>query len=324
MAREVIVQTLAIKKKKRIYAIAFAPNGEELAAVCGDLVIRVWNLATGDVRRFAVVEETSSGFDLTYLDENRIIFGGVALRLWDIAADTWYTITPGSPWGRRLKASPSGDYLAEVNQTSSTDWAAGAGLLIRKTDDWDLLPEMPGSANTTGGVAFSRDGRLLATGHMANVGERIRRIGMLGNFEYAVNDYEYLVHVREFPGGNIIGTTDGWQQPVKHLAFSPDGRFLAGTAGPRLRIWDLEADREVALHKRGTKHFQGLSFTDDGRFLATVSNDETVRIWDTHTWTEHKTFTWEIGRLLNISFAPDGLRIAAGSDSGQIVIWDAD
>ncbi|MFO0825698.1 MAG: WD40 repeat domain-containing protein [Gemmataceae bacterium] len=126
------------------------------------------------------------------------------------------------------------------------------------------------------------------------------------------------------PGGSIVQTIDGWQQAVAHLAFSPDGRILAGTAGPRLRVWDLAVGRELALHKRGTKHFQGLSFTDDGRFLATVSNDETVRIWDTRTWIEHTTFTWKIGRLLNITFAPDGLRIAAGSDQGQIVIWDAE
>ena len=320
------MQTLSIGKKKRIYAVAFSPSGEELAAVCGDHFMRVWNLATGAVRCSAPVAETSSGYDMAYLAENRIVFGGIDLTWWDLAADQWHTISPNSPWMRRLKVSPNGEYLAEVDQTTSTDWAAGAGLLVRKTEDWELQPAMPGSANTTGGVAFSRDGQFLATGHMASVGQRVRTIGMFGGaaVEYATNDYEYLVHLREFPGGNLTRTIDGWQQPVKHLAFSLDGRFLAGTAGPRLRIWDLEADREVALHKRGTKHFQGLSFTADGRFLATVSNDETVRIWDAHTWAEHTTYTWQIGRLLNIAFAPDGLRVAAGSDKGQIVIWDAE
>ncbi len=63
---------------------------------------------------------------------------------------------------------------------------------------------------------------------------------------------------------------------------------------------------------RGPKHFQGLSFAHDGHFLATVSNDATVRIWDTRTWEEHSQFTWKIGALLNISFAPDGLCAAAG------------
>jgi WD40 repeat protein len=318
------VQTLSIKKKKRIHAIAFSPNGEELAAACGDLLLRVWNLATGEVRRSAPIVDTSCGFDIAYLGTDRLAFAGTDLRWWDTAANQWHQIAPGFAWGRRLKVSPDGEYLAEVSQTRSTSSAAGAGLLIRKTTDWELLPDMPNTRNTTGGLAFSRDAKFIATGHMANVGERVRRITALPGFQFTVNDYEYLVHVRHFPGGEIVQTIDGWQQAVTHLAFSPDGRFLAGTAGPKMRIWDLATDREVASHKRGTKHFQGLSFTDDSRYLATVSNDETVRIWDAQTWQERTTFKWQIGRLLNITFAPDGLRIAAGSDQGQIVIWDAE
>jgi WD40 repeat protein len=174
---------------------------------------------------------------------------------------------------------------------------------------------------TTGGVAFSPDGKWLATGHMVRVGEKRRYFGYVPG-GYAVHDYDYVVHIRELASGEIVQSIAGWQQGIRHLMFSPDGKFLAGTAGPRLRIWDLEGQREAALHKRGTKHFQGLAFTADGRYLATVSNDETVRIWETNTWQEHTTFTWKIGALLNIALSPEGLRAAAGSDKGQIVIWD--
>jgi WD40 repeat protein len=316
------VQTLSIGKKKRIYALAFAPNGEELAAPCGDLQLRVWDLATGEVRRSVPIENTSSGYDLVYLDQSRLVFAGMDLSVWDLESDRWTRIGP-SPFMRRLEVSHGGEYLVEVDQTRSTDWATGDGLLVRETSGWELLPAMPGSAHTTGGLAFSHDDRLLATGHMQHVGQKSRSAGA-GWGRYDVPDYEYVVHVREMPSGRVIQSLDGWQQAVTNLAFSPDGAFLVGTAGPRLRIWDLAANREVAVHKRGPKHFQGLSFTHDGRFLATVSNDETVRIWDAHRWDEHTTFSWQIGALLNISFAPDGLRAAAGSDKGQIVIWDVE
>ena len=143
-----------------------------------------------------------------------------------------------------------------------------------------------------------------------------------GGFE--VPAYDYVVHIRDLATGHVVHSLDGWQQGVSNLAFSPSGATLAGTAGPRLRVWDIPGDREVALHKRGTKHFQGLSFTPDGRYLATVSNDETVRIWNAHSWNEHKTFTWKIGKLLNIALDPEGCRAAAGSVSGQIIIWDVD
>jgi WD40 repeat protein len=240
-----------------------------------------------------------------------------------VEADRWTNITRGYPWARRIEVSPGGEYLLEVDQTRSTDWSAGGGLLVRETSTWELLPAMPGSINTTGGLAVSHDCRFLATGHILHVGQKTKSLGAEWG-HYTTNDYDYVVYLREFPDGRVIKTLDGWQQAVTNLAFSPDGSVIAGTAGPRLRIWDLESNREIALHKRGTKHFQGASFMHDGRYLATVSNDETVRIWDARTWEEHTTFTWQIGKLLNITFAPDGLRAAAGSDKGQIVIWDVE
>jgi WD40 repeat protein len=111
---------------------------------------------------------------------------------------------------------------------------------------------------------------------------------------------------------------------VSKLAFSPGGAVLVGTAGPHLRVWDVEAGREVAAHQRGTKHVQGLAFTAGGRCLVTVSNDETVRVWESQSWQEHRTYTWGIGKLLNIALDPGGFRAAAGSDRGQVVIWDLD
>jgi WD40 repeat protein len=316
------VQTLSIGRKKRIHAIAFTPDGNELAAPCGDFQLRVWDLRTGEVRRSVPIENPSCPYSLLYLDQNRLVFSGVGLSVWDVESNTWVEIARG-PWWRRLALSRNGEYLVEVDKTTSTDWAAGGGLLVRETSGWELLPAMPGSVNTTGGVAFSHDDRLLATSHMQHVGQKSKSLGPAwGHCD--VPDYEYVVHVREMPSGRVVQTIDGWDQGASNLAFSPDGTFLVGTAGPRLRVWDLMANREVAVHKRGPKHFQGLSFTHDGRYLATVSNDETVRIWDARTWDEHTTYTWKIGALLNISFAPDGLRAAAGSDKGQIVIWDVE
>jgi WD40 repeat protein len=316
------MQILSIPKKKRIHAIAFSPSGRELAGTCGDGFLRVWDLSTGQVRQSVPIEETSCGYDIAYLNEDRLIFAGIELRWWDIPANAWHTIAHGMRWGRQLCLSPDGRYLAEADQTTSTDWS-NPGLRVYDTADWTLLPTPDEPEHTTRGVAFSRDGRWLATGHIVRVGDRHRTHPLLVN-PYTVPDYDYIVRIREFPSGRVVRTIEGWQQGIGNLAFSPDGKVLAGTAGPRLRIWDLVSDRELALHKRGTKHFQGLVFTADGRHLATVSNDATVRVWVAGSWQEHTTFTWEIGKLLNIVFAPDGCRAAAGSDAGKVVSWDVD
>lgn len=64
------------RQGERIHGIDFSPNGHELAAVCGDLFIQIWNLETGAVPCTIVIEWTSSGFDIAYLDQGRLLFAG--------------------------------------------------------------------------------------------------------------------------------------------------------------------------------------------------------------------------------------------------------
>ena len=320
--------TLSIGRKKRLHAVTFSPSGRDLAAIGGDNVLRVWDSFTGDLKHSAPVLETSSGYALTFLDDRRLLCWEVglyvkdlAVELKDPAADAPKRIDPRSPLFVKIARSPDGRYLAQVEKTESIGWSR-VGLVVYDTTTWTMLPEAADGINTTEGVAFSPDGRLLATAHMVRVGEQLKSFGMIGR--HAVPEYDYVVHLREFPSCRIVRTIPGWQQGVRFLAFAPDGSTLVGCAGPRLRVWDLANDRELALHKRGTKHFQGLAFTTDGRHLLTVSNDETVRVWDARSWVERTTINWTIGALINLAISPDGVRAAAGSDSGKVVIWDLD
>src|SRR6476661_6227408 len=86
--------TLSIGRKKRLHAVTFSPSGRDLAAVGGDNVLRVWDSFTGDLKHSAPVQETSSGYALTFLDDSRLVFRGVGLFLKDLAADTWEQLDP--------------------------------------------------------------------------------------------------------------------------------------------------------------------------------------------------------------------------------------
>ena len=84
------------------------------------------------------------------------------------------------------------------------------------------------------------------------------------------------------------------------------------TAAPRV----VRADTRARL--------TGVAFHPSGRYLATVSNDKTVKLYDTSTWEVARTFAWEIGRMRSVAFSPDGTLAAAGSSSGKVVVWDVD
>ncbi|HEY8506218.1 MAG TPA: WD40 repeat domain-containing protein, partial [Gemmataceae bacterium] len=161
------------------------------------------------------------------------------------------------------------------------------------------------------GMGLSVDGSLFASSHYLPPPRRGRR-------------YDHFVLVRDATTGKIHATFHDCTHSVSDLAFSPCGDILAGVAGPSLHIWNLATKRQVGVKKLGKLHFQALAFTPDGRFLGTASNDETARFWDTRTWEVATTFTWKIGRMLDIAFAPDGLRAAASGSSGKVVVWDVD
>ena len=165
------MQILSIKKKKRIHAIAFSPSGRELAGTCGDGHLRVWDLSTSNVRQTIPIEETSCGYDLAYLAEDRLLFAGTQLRWWDIPANGWNTIANVMRRGRQLCLSPDGQFVAEAIQMTSSEFDA-TGLLVYDTAQWNLQPQLDQSYDTTGGLAFSQDGRWLASGHIVRVGDR--------------------------------------------------------------------------------------------------------------------------------------------------------
>jgi len=102
---------------------------------------------------------------------------------------------------------------------------------------------------------------------------------------------------------------------VRSVSFSPDGRAFVSAAGDnvaRVVALDGSSNRELTGH---TAWVKGAVFLPDGRTVATVSNDQTVRL---HEVEHDKTTTMlEVprGSVWKADFSPDGaLVVTAGGD----------
>jgi WD40 repeat protein len=107
---------------------------------------------------------------------------------------------------------------------------------------------------------------------------------------------------------------------------SDDGTRIADRYRNRVAIFHGEhfAAKPIVLKNDNRKEFTGLAFHPSGSHLAATSNDATIKLYDTTSWTVAKVFTWEIGRMRSVVFSPDGMLAAAGSDKDKVVVWDFD
>jgi WD40 repeat protein len=108
------------------------------------------------------------------------------------------------------------------------------------------------------------------------------------------------------------------------LAYHPNGGQFVSARGTKLSVFDSGTWTEVATLRQPQKHFQAGAFTPDGRRFLTASNEETVKCWDTATWTLVREYAWQIGGLASVAVAPDGMTAAAGGEKKKVVVWDLD
>ena len=65
-----------------------------------------------------------------------------------------------------------------------------------------------------------------------------------------------------------------------------------------------------------------VSFSPDGKTLASGSGDKTIKLWDITTGKEIRTLQGHSSSVASVSFSPDGKTLASGSYNNIIKLWD--
>lgn len=178
---------------------------------------------------------------------------------------------------------------------------SGDATLVKLTTPDALPQEFRGHKDRVWGVAFSPDGKYLATGSS----DRTARLWDLAT-------------------GQTIRVFSGHPGPVEQVAFSPDGKFLltAGEEDGTARLWDVASGETVQVFSGHTGGVAYIAFSPDGKTIATAGGDPTARIWDVATGQTLHALTHN-GPFSGLAFSPDGKYLLTGTEAGTAQIWDA-
>lgn len=194
-----------------------------------------------------------------------------------------------------LAFSPDGRSLASggYGMGETRIWEVPSGREIARIKP-DVASRLAPTSLASFGIAFSLDGKYLAT----------------GNVDGATRIWE--VESGRLATRATAAHAKGQQVVPYPFAFSPDGRLLAtGSDDGNVRVWEVNTGREVARMTHEKAVMEGVAFSPDGRHLATVEND-TVRVWEVSTAQQVAQMKHQ-DIIMKVAFSPDG-RLLATSD----------
>jgi RNA polymerase sigma factor (sigma-70 family) len=346
--------------------LALSPDGRTLA-VASLPWIRLWETSTGT--KGPLLEDSGQTARLAFSRDGRTL----AAARFDGTFQLWNTAT-----GKKLLKPLSGHEGAVFSVASSPDgktlatccaggpvrlWQASTGKEIRRWQahagpNWIYGPTS---------LAYSPDGKTLAAAGWdrtvrlwdAATGKEVGRFSGRHGAPSRWSDLQFspdgkLVATRDADGAIRLWTSAGQERRTlqkaspppwpaggeRALAFSPDGRLLAGSLGPVVRVWEVATGAQVRRLTGAAQLVTALAFSPDGKSLAVAGHSDLLSLWEVATGQEHRL---PIGRgkpavrldaegyrhpntaalrFNALAFAPDGQTLLGGRGDGGIYVWD--
>src|SRR5262249_18593928 len=141
----------------------------------------------------------------------------------------------------------------------------------------------------------------------------------------------HIIEVLDAATGERVATADAgarleYWAVRRALAYSPDGRLLAGPyEGNQVGLWDADTYRLVGTLTGHEGTVLSVAFSADGRRLASAGgeNDSLIKVWDVASKDCQLTLRGHADEVFAAVFHPDGSRIASGGRDRLVRLWDA-
>jgi Protein of unknown function (DUF3179)/WD domain, G-beta repeat len=263
------------------------------------------------------------------------------VKLWDVATAQQVLTLQGESSGAitSLAFAPCGSELALGRDDGAVEL-------------WDLIARkrkatFKGSSGWVAAIAFSADGRTVASGRQDQDGTvqwddltpsngeprpafkgKLGKVPCTGAFSpdsktIAWGMTDGRVTLWNLDKRQLLGSYAKCPNPVSLVAFSADGKTVAsGSPDGTLKLWLAAGGEEKATCRGHRSAVRSVAFAREGQLLVTGGDDQTVRFWDASTGLELATRAGHQGSVLAVAFSPNGRKVASGGADGTVKLWD--
>lgn len=281
-----------------VLSVAFSPNGKYIASSSIDRLVKIWDDETGkELMSFEGHEDYVMSVAFSN-DSKRVVSASLdnTFRIWDVE-------TAKNNEVRKFSCQEIDKYDGKgiLSSCFSSDNRyvlsfLKCGILVK----WDI---------------FSGDTIFVVKGHESDVEEAT--FSPNGKRLYTMKDNDLTVWDTE--SGIELHTI----RDCSFKVFQANEDFIATIDDRTLKLWNPVTGMKMRSLKGHKSQIRLLSLSHDGKYIVSLSEDDTLIVWDGKTKERVNSFKVFQGNTINsVDISPNGKSIVTVSDDRLVKIWD--
>ncbi|MFK8183734.1 MAG: NACHT domain-containing protein [Phormidesmis sp.] len=321
-----------------VNAVAYSPDGNNLAIGDTKGILQIWDIATEKVVLFCV-GHGSSICSVTYSPNGQQLASAShdkTIKLWNVVTgECVCTLEGHRKWVWSVAYSPDGQRLASASHDKTIKlWNVVTG---------ECVCTLEGHHKLVRAVAYSPNGKQVASASddctvklwNAITGECVCTLEGHHNLVRAVTynpngkqvasaSDDCTVKLWNAATGEYIHTLEGHRSTIRSLVYSPDGQQLASASDDKtIKLWDIVLNDCIRTLEGYENRIWVVAYSPDGQQLASACDDKTVKMWNALSGKCIRILKGHEGWFLSVAYSPDGQQLASACDDKTVKLWSS-